>query len=115
MSRSQRAFAWGLCGGAFRTRRVPLPARSSNLNAYAERWVRSVKDEALSQLILCGERSLRHALIAYVAHDHAERPHQGKGHVVLFPEPSQGREGDSPIQGRETLGGLLKCYYREAA
>src|SRR5207253_2886496 len=42
--------------------RVPLPARSPNLNAYAERWVRSVKEECLSRVILCGEASLRHAL-----------------------------------------------------
>jgi putative transposase len=55
--------------------RVLLPARSPNLNAYAERWVRSVKDEALSRLVLFGERSLQHALTAYVAHYHAERPH----------------------------------------
>ena len=41
--------------------RVPLPPRSPNLNAYAERWVRSVKEECLSQLILFGEASLRHA------------------------------------------------------
>jgi transposase InsO family protein len=96
--------------------RVPLPARSPNLNAYAERWVRSVKDEALSRLILFGERSLQHALTEYVAHYHAERPHQGKGNVLLFPVPSQGRGGDGPIQCQERLGGLLKYYYHcEAA
>jgi putative transposase len=43
-------------------KRVPLPPRSPNLNAYAERWVRSVKEECLSRLILFGEASLRHAL-----------------------------------------------------
>jgi transposase InsO family protein len=96
-------------------KRVPLPARSPNLNAYAERWVRSVKGEALSRLIVFGEHSLQHALIECAAHYHAERPHQGKGNMVLFPEPSQAREGDSPIQCRERLGGLLKSYYREAA
>ena len=65
-------------------KRVVWPPRSPDLNAYAERWVRSVKDDALSRLILCGERSLRYALTEYVAHDHEERPHQGKGNVVLF-------------------------------
>jgi hypothetical protein len=63
---------------------VALPARSPNLNAYAERWVRSVKEECLSQVILFGERSLRRALSNYVDHFHAERNHQGKGNVVLF-------------------------------
>jgi putative transposase len=66
-------------------KRVPLPARSPNLNAYAERWVRSVKDEALSRLILFGEGSLRHALKEYMDHSHHERNHQGKGNVLLFP------------------------------
>jgi transposase InsO family protein len=65
-------------------KRVPLPPRSPNLNAYAERWVRSVKEECLSRLILCGEASLRYALTQYVTHFHAERHHQGKGNVLLF-------------------------------
>src|SRR5207249_9182243 len=57
--------------------RVPLPPRSPNLNAYAERWVRSVKEEALSRFILFGERAFRYTLAEYVAHYHTERPHQG--------------------------------------
>ena len=96
-------------------KRVPLPPRSPNLNAYAERWVRSVKEECLSRLILCGEGSLRHALQAYVEHDHHERNHQGKGNVLLFPLASQGSQGKGPVQCRERLGGLLKYYAREAA
>jgi transposase InsO family protein len=65
--------------------RVVLPPQSPNLNAYAKRWVRSVKEEALSRVILCGERSLRHVLKEYMAHYHEERPRQGKGYVVLIP------------------------------
>ena len=65
--------------------RVVLPPRSPNLNAYAERWVRSVKEECLSRLIRFGEASLRYALGQYVAHFHHERNHQGKGNVLLFP------------------------------
>jgi transposase InsO family protein len=59
-----------------------LPARSPNLNAYAERWVRSVKEACLSKVILFGERSLRRALSEYVEHYHAERNHQGKDNVL---------------------------------
>jgi putative transposase len=117
--------------------RVLLPPRSPDLNAYAERWVRSVKDEALSRLILFGERSLRYALTQYEAHYHTERPHQGKGNVVLMParaqEPvrkahegsplttSHERGGAGSLRGPvfirccERLGGLLKYYYRDAA
>jgi putative transposase len=94
---------------------VPLPPRSPNLNAYAERWVRSVKDEALSQLMLFGERSLRHAIKQYEMHYHTERPHQGKGNLVLLPSAEQGTERKGPIRCRERLGGLLKYSHRRAA
>jgi putative transposase len=95
--------------------RVPLPPRSPNLNAYAERWVRSVKEECLSRVILFGDASLRQALTHYVEHFHHERNHQGKGNVLLFPTGSQDTEREGPIQCRERLGGLLKYYMREAA
>src|SRR5881296_4267475 len=82
-------------------KRVPLPARSPNLNAYAERWVRSVKEECLSRLILFGEDSLRHVLNEYVDHYHQERNHQGKGNILLFPRSSPAGEHDGTIQCRE--------------
>jgi putative transposase len=91
-----------------------LPAHSPNLNAYAERWVRSVKEECLSKLILFGERSLRRALSQYVAHYHAERNHQGKSNVLLFPGVTETRRSE-PVQCRERLGGLLRYYHQEAA
>src|ERR1700687_6001590 len=68
-----------------RVKPLVLPARSPNLNAYAERWVRSVKEECLSKVVLFGERSLRRALSEYVEHFHAERNHQGKGNVLPVP------------------------------
>src|SRR5207248_1817056 len=93
---------------------LALPARSPNLNAYSERWVRSVKEESLSKVILLGERSLRRALSEYVEHYHAERNHQGMGNVLLFPrETNIHRAG--PVQCRERLGGLLRYYHQEAA
>jgi hypothetical protein len=98
--------------------RVPLPPQSPNLNAYAERWVRSVKEECLSRLLLFGEAALCHTLKEYVEHYHCERNHQGKGNMLLFPAVSQdtARAGPhaGPIQCRERLGGLLKYYEREA-
>jgi putative transposase len=95
--------------------RVVLPPRSPNLNAYAERWVRSVKEECLSRLLLFGEASLRHALTQYGEHFHSERNHQGKGNVLLFPTVSADSDCQGPIQCRERLGGLLKYYTYEAA
>ena len=82
-------------------KRLPLPPRSPNLNCYAERWVRSVKEEVLSRLILFGEASLRHALTQYVAHFHHERNHQGRGNVLLFPTGNQDAERAGPLQCRE--------------
>jgi len=95
--------------------RLVLPPRSPNLNAYAERWVRSIKDEALSRIILFGEDSLRHVLHEYLDHYHHERNHQGKENVLLFPPASQKPPRAGPMQCRERLGGLLKYYTREAA
>jgi putative transposase len=95
--------------------RVVLPPRSPNLNAYAERWVRSVKEECLSRLILFGEASLRHALHEYVEHYHHERNHQGKENVLLFPLARAGERHTGSIHCRERLGGLLKYYECEAA
>jgi transposase InsO family protein len=95
--------------------RVPLPPRSPNLNAYAERWVRSIKEEALSRFILFGENALRHVLREYVAHYHQERPHQGKGNVILMPLLRSDQQRDGPVRCQERLGGLLKYYDREAA
>ena len=101
---------------AVKIKAVKLPARSPNLNAYLERWHRSVKEECLSKMILFGEASLKQVLSNYVLHIHGERNHQGKGNVILFPRPED-RIGESScdIHTRQRLGGLLKFYYREAA
>jgi putative transposase len=95
--------------------RVMLPPQSPNLNAYAERWVRSVKEEALSRLILFGERALWHTLNEYVMHYHQERPHQSKGNVILMPHMPPPQRRKRSVRCRERLGGLLKYYDGEAA
>ncbi len=86
------------------------------MNAYAERWVRSVKEEALSKLLLFGEASLRRVLREYLVHFHHERNHQGKGNVLLFPSKHEPAPNlDRSVRCRERLGGLLKYYHRKAA
>ena len=79
-----------------------------------ERWVRSVKEECLSKVILFGKRSLRLALSEYVEHYHAERNHQGKDNVLLFSRNISLRR-TGPVQCRKRLGGLLRYYHQEAA
>lgn len=94
---------------------LKLPARSPNLNAYTERWVRSVKEDCLSKLILFGEASLRRVLREYLIHYHAERNHQGKGNVLLFPEKRPTARIDGSVWIKERLGGRLKYYHRDVA
>ena len=93
---------------------VRLPPRSPNLNAYAERFVRTIKESCLDRLILVSERSLRQAIREFVEHYHHERNHQGMGNQLLFPITTTARR-DLPIARRARLGGLLKYYHRPAA
>ena len=94
---------------------IQLPPQSPNLNAYAERWVRSAKEECLSKPVLFGEASLRRAMADFIDHYHGERNHQGKGNVLLFPSGNLGQyKPRSRVRCRERLGGLLK-YYSYAA
>jgi hypothetical protein len=95
-----------------------LPPRSPNLNSFAERFVRSIKEECLDNLIRFGEASLQRAVAQFVDHYHGKRTHQGKGNVILFPVHPREDE-DTPRAGpvlcNERLGGLLKFYCRNAA
>ena len=93
---------------------VKLPARSPNLNAYAERFVRSVKSECLAQIIPLGERHLCKAVKEYTDHYHFERNHQGLDNE-LIEKPSDAANIDGAIECRERLGGVLSYYYRRAA
>jgi len=83
------------------------------LNAFADRFVESIKSECLERLVLLGEGHLRAAVREFVVHYHEERPHQGLGNALIAPK--QTVIGSGPIRCRERLGGLLKFYEREAA
>jgi transposase InsO family protein len=92
---------------------VRLPRRSPNLNAFIERFIRSIKEECLDRVIPLGEAHLRELIREYMAHYHAERPHQGLGGTFI--QPSTDHAADGRLVQRERLGGLLNYYYREAA
>jgi transposase InsO family protein len=91
---------------------VRTPVQAPNANAYAERFVRSIREECLDGLIPFGERRLSHALDEFVAHYHGERNHQGLGNALIASEthPTHG----TPVRCRERLGGLLRYYYHAA-
>ena len=89
------SFRSALASGGVKT--IPLPAKSPNLNAFAERWVRSVKQECLSKVILFGEGSLSRVLTEYSRHYHHERNHQGKGNRLLFPDVNENQASAQPL------------------
>ncbi|MCH8164839.1 MAG: transposase [Planctomycetes bacterium] len=93
---------------------IRLPPKSPNMNAYAERFVRSIKEECLDQMIFFGESSLRNAIDEYLEHYHRERPHQGLGNRYLESN-GEARDATTPVERRERLGGLLRSYHRRAA
>lgn len=91
---------------------VKLPPRSPNLNAHAERFVRTIKESCLDRLILFGEASFRRAVREFVAHYHLERNHQGLGNQLIVSEINLA-DHDGMIR-RQRLGGMLNYYYRAA-
>lgn len=100
---------------------VQTPIQAPNANAYAERFVRSIRAECLDRLIVyClrgatsafGERRLRRAVDQFVAHYHGERNHQGLGNELIAPQCHQ--NGGTHVFCRERLGGLLRYYHRAA-
>jgi len=91
-----------------------IPPNSPNLNAFAERWVRSVKTECLQRIRCIGIGGLERALREYLIHYHGERNHQGIGNLLIAPEKLVA-DPKAPIKCKSRLGGALKYYYREAA
>jgi transposase InsO family protein len=91
---------------------VLTPVQAPNANAYAERFVRSIREECLDRLILLGERRLIRAIDEFMVHYHRERNHQGLGNRLIAPGPC--RFAGSQVRCRERLGGLLRYYHRAA-
>jgi putative transposase len=92
---------------------IRLPPMSPNLNAYAERFVRSIKEECLNRMIFIGQASLRRAVCEFMEHYHAERNHQGLGNRLVRGHASA-VDLNGIVQRRRRLGGMLNFYYRKA-
>ncbi len=91
-------------------RSILTPKLAPNCNAFAERFVLSIKSECLGRMIFFGDGTLRRAINEYLDHYHAERAHQGIGNVPIAAEPA----GAGKVECRERLGGILKHYHRAA-
>jgi transposase InsO family protein len=93
---------------------IRLPPSSPNLNAFAERFVLSIRSECLDRIVPLGERHLRRSVSEYVRHYRLERNHQGLGNDLIEGAPSAANT-NGRVRRRERLGGLLNFYHREAA
>src|SRR5437667_12477844 len=94
---------------------IRTPIRAPNANAYAERWVGSVRRECLDRLLIFGRRQLEHVLHVYVCHFNQQPPHRA---LELRPPDSRGAIDPTPavaartpqVRRRDLLGGLLHEY-----
>lgn len=93
---------------------IRLPPFSPNLNAFAERFVRSIKEECLAKMIFVGQASLRRAVSEYMVHYHGERNHQGLGNALIREQSAVGAI-HTRVNRRQRLGGMLNYYHRAAA
>jgi transposase InsO family protein len=91
---------------------VQTPFRAPNCNAYAERFVRAIKEECLDRVIPLGERHLRQTVAEFVTHYHGERNHQGLDNDLI--DQSQQQRAYGLVRRRQRLGGILSFYYRAA-
>jgi transposase InsO family protein len=92
---------------------VRTPPSAPNCNAYAERFVRSIKEECLNRMVPLGERHLRRTLQEFALHYHRERNHQGLANELIERPPEQIVTG--AVHRRQRVGGILNFYYRSAA
>jgi putative transposase len=98
---------------------VRVGPRKPNLNAYAERWVQTIRQECVDHFICFGVEHLRHIVREFVIHYNQFRPHQSLGNRPLSaaddPPPATLVFPQGEVICNERLGGLLKHYYRQAA
>ena len=90
---------------------IHTPYRAPNANAYAERWVRSVREECLDFILILNATHLRRVLRESIDdYYNVTRPHQGLAQKMPVPPPAQHKQG--PVLRRPILGGLINDYYR---
>ena len=89
---------------------IPIPVRAPNANAYAERWVRTVREECLDHILVLNEGHLQRTLTTYIDYYETARPHQGLNQQMPVPSPQPHHSW--PVQKRQVLGGIINNYYR---
>jgi len=90
---------------------IHTPYQAPNANAFAERWVRTVREECLDHILILNETHLRRVLHEYVeGYYNVACPHQGMGQGIPLPRGQP--VGSGAVQKRKMLGGIINDYYR---
>ena len=92
---------------------IRTPYQAPNANAYAERWVRTVREECLNKVLIINQAHLRRVMAEFVTYHNTARPHQGLGQQIPLPRSTP--PGSGPVRRHDVLGGIIHDYYREAA
>ncbi len=92
--------------------RTPFPAPRTNV--YAERWVRSVREECLDQIIILNQDHLAYVLREYERYFNTARPHQGIVQAIPAPPLNSSMRGSGKIKRRDIMGGIIHDYFRAA-
>ena len=96
------------------TRVIKTPVRSPRANAYAERFVGTLRRECLDHVLILGERHLRKVLAEYARHYNGHRPHQALQQEPPLREPGHAADITARIERRQVLGGLISEYSKAA-
>jgi len=91
---------------------TPIPHHALNTNAFAERWIHSVREDCLDKVLIINQAHLRRVMREYLAFFNTARPHQGIDQQI--PVPAASRATSGPVRYRKVLGGLIRDYYRDA-
>jgi putative transposase len=111
---NDRKFTSGF-DAVFTSERIPIvhtPYHAPNANAFAERWVRTVREECLDKVIILNEAHLQRVMQEYIEYYNAARPHQGIEQHIPVPKALAAREG--PIRCQKVLNRMIPDYYRAA-
>jgi hypothetical protein len=93
---------------------IKTPVRSPRANAFAERFVGTLRRECLDHLLIYGERQLRTVLVEYERHFNDHRPHQGRFLRPPLHNPNKVIDMTAQIHRRKTVAGLINEYRRAA-
>jgi hypothetical protein len=93
---------------------IKTPVRSPRANAFAERFVGTLRRECMDHMLILGEQHLREVLAQYARHYNGHRPHQGLQQESPLCQPGRVADITARIERTSIIGGLISEYRRAA-